>query len=948
MKFWSLLLLLSPMWASAAPSLLQQVDSSTDGLVIPYQMYQLDNGLTVLLNSDKSDPLVHVEMTYHVGSAREEPEQTGFAHFFEHMMFQGSKHVGDQEHFRLINEAGGTMNGTTNQDRTNYYETVPANHLEKVLWLEADRMGFLLEAVSQRKFEIQRDTVKNERAQRVDNQPYGLVGERMGELLYPRDHPYSWQPIGYVEDLDRVNVEHLKAFFTRWYGPNNATLVISGDFDPKQTLEWVEKYFGPIPRGPEVSSAKPQPAQLDADRYQTLVDSRIRMPMLYISYPTVWLGNKDEAALDVLANVLGGGKSSLLYQELVETGKAVSAGADHYCGELACTLSIWAYSNPSKDGSLVSLQAEIERIINELGERGINKADVEKAVTELRADLILGLDSTQGKARQLALGKVLKDDPLYAINAWRQLEQTTPEQVTAAYDQYLKNKPKATLSVVPTGKTEWQAAKPNYETPQRILPNADEQPNAEPQPNGEPPKTATLAQRQVKDDFDRSQMPAAGDPVTIKVPDLWQAKLGDNIQLQGIMNSEIPAVSIILAFPGGQQAESPDQVGVASLTADMMNQGTEKLTSGEFSEALERLGASVSVSHGFYTNLINITSMTETLPQTLALVEELLLHPGLREQDFEKVKAQTLESMAQSRHQPSWLAQQAFRQLMYGNTRMGQPDDGQAEQVAKITLAQVRDYYQHYYNPANGHVLVAGDLSAKQAVQDFAFLTQWQGKVPTLPKVEVQPQPATPGIYIVDVPGAVQSVLRVGRRALPQDATGPYFYANLMNFNLGGNFNSRINLNLREDKGFTYGANSYFTGNRDAGVFLVASDVRADVTAEAIKNILQEFETFQEKGPSAAELAYLRSSYSQQDALAYETLGDKAGFLLQLAMMQLSPDYLAKQQKIVAKVDQAELTELAKEWLDPKDMVIVVVGDKAKLEKSLASLHLPLHDFTLE
>ncbi|ART80043.1 M16 family metallopeptidase [Oceanisphaera avium] len=935
MKFWSLLLLLSSPLVVAAPTLVKEVTSSTDGLVIPYQMYQLDNGLTVLLNTDKSDPLVHVEMTYHVGSAREEPEQTGFAHFFEHMMFQGSKHVGDQEHFRLINEAGGTMNGTTNQDRTNYYETVPANHLEKVLWLEADRMGFLLEAVSQRKFEIQRDTVKNERAQRIDNQPYGLVSERMGELLYPRDHPYSWQPIGYVEDLDRVNVDHLKAFFNRWYGPNNATLVISGDFEPSQTLEWVEKYFGSIPKGPKVEDAKPAVAKLDKDRYQTLVDDRIRMPMLYMSYPTVWLGQEDEAALDVLANVLGGGKSSLLYQELVETGKAVSAGAGHYCGELACTLSIWAYSNPSKDGSLEPLETEIKRIVKEIEKRGINKDDVDKAVTELRANLILGLDSTQGKARQLALGQVLQGDPLYAINAWRQLEKTTPEQVSQVYKHYVQGQPKASLSVVPSEHTDWQAAPPNYETPQRVLPKTEQ------------PLTQTNA-RQVKDDFDRSQMPDSSEPVVITPPKLWHTTLGDNIQLQGITNDEIPAVSIILAFPGGQLAETPEQVGIASLTAELMNQGTTKLSSGEFSEALERLGASVNVSHGFYTNLINITTMTETLPQTLDLVEELLLTPGLREQDFEKVKTRMLESMAQSRHQPSWLAQQAFRQLMYGETRMGLPDNGQAEHVAKITLDQVRDYYHAYYNPANGHVLVAGDLSKEQAAKDFAFLKQWQGKAPHLEAVTVKPQPATPGIYIVDVPGSVQSVLRIGRRALPTDATGPYFYANLMNFNLGGNFNSRINLNLREDKGFTYGANSYFTGNRDAGVFLVASDVRADVTADAITNILQELEQFKEQGPTTKEVAYLRSSYSQQDALAYETLGDKAGFLLQLAMMKLSPDYLAKQQEIVAKVSQAELTELAKQWLDPKEMVIVVVGDKAKLEKSLQELHLPLHDFTIE
>ena len=935
MKYWSLLLLLCPLLAPAAPVLVQEVEQADDGLVIPYQMYRLDNGLTVLLNADKSDPLVHVEMTYHVGSAREEPGQTGFAHFFEHMMFQGSKHVGDQEHFRLVNEAGGTMNGTTNQDRTNYFETVPANHLEKMLWLEADRMGFLLEAVSQRKFEIQRDTVKNERGQRIDNQPYGLVGERMGELLYPREHPYSWQPIGYVEDLDRVNVDHLKAFFKRWYGPNNATLVISGDFDTEQTLDWVDKYFGPIPAGPTVTSAEPQPAKLEQSRYQTLVDSRIRMPMLYLSYPTVYLGQQDEAALDVLANVLGGGKSSLLYQQLVESGKAVSAGASHYCAELACTLSVWAYSNPSKDGSLAPLKQDIDRIVAEIAERGIKADDVDKAVTELRAELILGLDSTQGKSRQLALGQVLKDDPLYSINAWRQLAETTPEQVTAVYRRYLQDKPVAALSVVPTGKNDWQAADPNHEVAERVLPAAGQE-------------LATLPDRKIVDTFDRSQMPAAAEPVHIRVPPLWQDTLGDNIQLLGTVNDEIPAVSVILALPGGQRAESPADIGLATLTAAMMNQGSERLKAGAFSEALERLGASVSVRSGFYTNLIEITSMTETLPQTLALVEELLFHPGLREQDFEQVKSRLLESMAQNRHQPAWLAQQAFRQLMYGNTRMGLPDEGRAELIGAITLQQVRDYYQRYYNPANGHVLVAGDLAPEQAKTAFGFLTRWQGDVSPVPEVQVVPQPAAAGIYVVDVPGAVQSVLRIGRRALPLDATGPFFHANLMNFNLGGNFNSRINQNLREDKGFTYGAHSYFTGNRDAGVFVVATDVRGDATVPAIENILAEFSRFREQGPSQEELSYLRSSYSQQDALSYETLGNKAGFLLQLAMMQLSPDYLNEQQQIVADIDSKALTELAEQWLDPSDMVVVVVGDKEKLEKSLAQLHLPLHDFTIE
>ena len=272
-------------------TLVDEVKPSSDKVVIPYTKYQLENGLTVILSPDDSEPLVHVDVTYHVGSAREEIGKSGFAHFFEHMMFQGSENVGDQEHFKIITEAGGTLNGTTNRDRTNYFETVPSNQLEKMLWLESDRMGFLLDAVSQRKFEIQRDTVKNERAQTYENRPYGLMWERMGEALYPEGHPYSWQPIGYVEDLDRVDVNDLKAFFLRWYGPNNAVLTIGGDIDVEDTLEWVNKYFGPIPKGPEVEKAEKQPAVLTEDKYITLEDN-IRQPMVLAGWPTTYRGEE--------------------------------------------------------------------------------------------------------------------------------------------------------------------------------------------------------------------------------------------------------------------------------------------------------------------------------------------------------------------------------------------------------------------------------------------------------------------------------------------------------------------------------------------------------------------------------------------------------------------------------------------------------------------------------
>lgn len=914
----------------AAPTLVAEQTKEPGKLSIPYQMYRLDNGLTVILAPDKSDPLVHLDVTYHVGSSRESVGKSGFAHFFEHMMFQGSKHVGDQEHMRIINEAGGTMNGTTNRDRTNYYETVPANQLEKVLWLEADRMGFLLDAVSQKKFEIQRATVKNERAQRVDNQPYGLVGEKVGEALYPRTHPYSWQPIGYVEDLDRVDVSDLKQFFLRWYGPNNATLTLGGDFEPKQALAWIEQYFGAIPRGPEVAEPVAQLVTLPATRYLTLED-KVHLPLLYISYPTVALGDPREPALDMFADVLGGSASSMLYQALVKSGKAVDAGASHYCEELACSLAIYAYPNPAADGSLKSLKAEVDKVVAQFAQRGVQQDDLEKAINKYRASAIWGMGSVQGKVSQLAMGQVFMQDPNYVFKSLAAIGKVTPAEVKQAYEQFIADKPAVVLSVVPKGKRQWQAATPNFTPAARELPDYSQH-------------DSHLAARTVKDSFDRSKQPAAGPAVSVTVPATWKGKLDQGIEILGTRSDEIPAVSITIALPGGIRAEGKGELGLANLTAAMLEQGSERLNEAKLSDELQKLGSDISFSSAQYNNLITVSSLTDKLPQTLALVQELLFQPGFRDEDFARTKNQILQGMQQSRQQPTWMAGQAFRELIYGQqARLGQPNDGSLKDVETLTLADVKRFWQHYYNPANARIVVAGDVDQATIEQGLAFLTRWQGKAPELGSLKPTEPQAKPGIYLIDKPGAPQSVIRIGRRALPYDATGDYFAAGLMNFNLGGNFNSRINLNLREDKGYTYGASSGFSANRDAGVFAVGADVRADATVDAIRQVLKELEQYRKAGPSAKEMDYLRSAVTQQDALAYETLDQKAGFLLQMIMYQLGPDYVARQSEIIKGITPQALKAQAERWLDPAQMVIVVVGDRQALEKPLQELHLPVY-----
>jgi len=364
--------------------------SESSDIVIPYKKYEMENGLTVILHADDSDPLAHVDITYHVGSGREEVGKSGFAHFFEHMLFQGSENVADEQHFKIISEAGGTLNGSTSPDRTNYFETVPSNQLEKVLWLESDRMGYFLDAVTQEKFEVQRETVKNERGQSVDNRPYGRLPERVGEAMYPEGHAYSWSTIGYIEDLNRVDVNDLKKFFLRWYGPNNATLTIGGRFDEAQVLTWVDKYFAPIPRGAEVADPEKPEVTLDANRYISMQDT-VALPLLYMAYPTVSHYHEDEAPLDVLMFILGQGETSLLYKNMVKNGIAVQASAGHACQELSCTFTVFALPNPASGNTLADLEKIVRDSLDEFEERGVVEDDVERVKMTIVAGMIFGL-----------------------------------------------------------------------------------------------------------------------------------------------------------------------------------------------------------------------------------------------------------------------------------------------------------------------------------------------------------------------------------------------------------------------------------------------------------------------------------------------------------------------------------------------------------------------------
>ncbi|MUK94734.1 insulinase family protein [Aliivibrio fischeri] len=916
-------------------TLVEQVLPKEGSTVIPYQKYTLDNGLTVILSPDHSDPLVHVDVTYHVGSAREEIGKSGFAHFFEHMMFQGSENVGDQQHFKIITEAGGTLNGTTNRDRTNYFETVPANQLEKMLWLESDRMGFLIDAVSQKKFEIQRSTVKNERGQNYDNRPYGLIYEKMGEALFPQGHPYSWQTIGYVEDLDRVDVNDLKAFFLRWYGPNNAVITIGGDLDSKQTLEWVNKYFGSIPRGPEVENAPKQPVTLKENRYITLED-RIQQPMVMIGWPTTYRGEETEASLDMLATLLGDGKTSLLYQELVKTGKVVDAGAFHDCAELSCTMYVYAMTDSGKNNDLSTAYKEVMDVLEKFDKEGVSKADLEEVQGSAEAGAIFGLQSVSGKVSQLASNETFYGNPNQLEKQLAELKAVTPEKVSQAFDTYMANKYKVTLSVVPKGKTQLEVQKPNFVTPKRDLPEykkIDEN---------------SLDVRRAVDDFDRSIMPQPSKGVTAKAPDIYRANLSNGIEVLGTEAVETPTIQLQIAIPAGNRYVPKGKEGLASLTAAMMEEGTTTSSSEELQKKLDKLGSSVSFNSGSYTTTISVASLTKNIDQTLAIVNEMLFEPAFEQADFDRLQKQAVEGLVYEHQRPSWLASQATREILFKGTIFDRSPDGSLASVQALTLDDVKVFYKQTYTPIGTQIVSVGDINKSDLINKLAFLSDWKGATPEILAPQRLPTLNEQKIYLVNKPNAPQSVVRFVRQGMPFDATGELYQTQLANFNLGGNFNSRINQNLREDKGYTYGAGGYLMGNKEIGMSIFYAQVRADVTVESIKEFISEMDKFKKDGMTVDELNFMRLAVGQQDALKYETPGQKAHLLGKILTYSLDDDFIDEQNELIETLGRDKLNSLAAKWFDPAQYQIVVVGDEKELLPKLKSLGIPVEVMTVK
>lgn len=913
----------------------KSIKAQDGNLQIPYEEYKLDNGLTILLHQDASTPIVHVDVTYHVGSAREELHKSGFAHFFEHMMFQGSENVGDEMHFKIITEAGGTLNGTTNRDRTNYFQTVPANQLEKMLWLEADRMGFFLDAVTQEKFEVQRATVINERGQRYDNRPYGLVMEETARNLYPYGHPYSWLTIGYIEDLNRVELEDLKKFFLRWYGPNNATLSIGGDINLEETLAWVEQYFGSIPPGPEVvPMSLPQP-KLSENRYITMHDNYANIPMLRMVFPVDKMYGKDVPALDALAEILGSGVNSLLYKNLVKTGMAVDAGIYNYTTEHAG--EFWVTVLPFPGKTLAEMEALVLESFKEFEERGVTDEDLQRFKGGFESSMVFNLESVSRRVSNLASYQTFAKDASYMGKDLQGYLDLTKEEVMNAYHQYIKGQPAVILSVTTNGHEDNFVAAPNYVVDTSVDHSVHHD-------------FSNLEYIKGKDNFDRSIMPEAGAPVVVKVPEVWTQDLNHGVKVIGTYSDKIPVVNLQLSFPGGKLLDPIGKAGLSSLFATMMTEDTEHLSTEEISDQLDRLGSSIRVISLKDEIIVTVSSLKKNMDETLKILEERLLHPAFYQDDFERNQKRILESLANNKNEPSVVAGMAFNYLLYGaDNSFGTPSSGTEASVSAITLEDIKAYYLNNFSLQNARMVVVGQVQENELLPKLGFLNKMNTQSVTLPQWKGTTK-ATPKVYFVDIPGAAQTEFRIGLlNNLKYDALGEYYKSNIMNFPLGSAFNSRLNLYLREEKGWTYGARSTFAGDKYSGSYQFFAGIKREATAEALADILRIMKEYKAEGMTKEELIFTRNSMTLSEARQYEVGGQKAGFLRNILNYNLPHDYTTQQNNILSQLPLEKVNQLASQYIPHQnDLVILLVGDKETVFQSLLDQGFEVEEIRLE
>jgi zinc protease len=906
--------------ASASASAARE--SEPIDLHIGYTQVVLRNGLTVLVHRDPTLPLMSVNLWYRVGSRDERPGRTGFAHLFEHLMFEGSRNVPSGAFDTLLEDAGAHSNGSTSADRTNYWIQGPANALELALWLEADRMATLLDAVDQETLEVQRAVVKNERRQAYENRPYGLAWETILSLLYPEGHPYSWPVIGSMEDLAAASMEDVQGFFRQWYAPNNAILSVAGDVQPQAVIALAERLFGGIPRGPAIERRPPSPpVRLEAERRMVLEDD-VQLPRLYLAWHAPEAYSQGDATLQMAAWILAGGKSSRLHRLLVQ--------------ELQVAQEVWAFQEGLGDtgvfeivvtglpgAPLEPLEALVREALQTLVNQGVTERERRGALHRIETDFAERVERVGGfggKADLLNEYYMFQGDPGFLPRDMARFRRVTEDQVQASVRTFLHEAPGVVLHVVPRSQPLQPQSQPLAEPPSQEGGVATEGPDL-----SERPARALVTP------------PTPGPLPALTIPAPRRRELSNGIPVLFLERRGVPLITMQMVFPASPEA------GLGGLATAVMEEGTGTRSRTEIAETIEYLGATMAVTSGWDGVVASLTAVRPRMGDALEVFADVIRNPAFPDAELNRVRTERKNRILQAEDDPRSVASNRFIELLFGSDHpYGAPLLGTAAVLDQVQRADLIEYHARVFNPRNATLVVSGEVSPDSVMTwlEKAF-GDWSGG-----EDRAVPFPATPlerggdddvTIHLIHRPGAPQSELRVGRVG-PARQTEDFLALELLNSALGGSFTSRLNQNLREDKGFTYGVGSAFQMRREAGPFVVATAVHTPTTADAVREILNELRAVRGDAPlTPEELARARNFASIQLIERFETSADLADRFSELALLGLPDEEWRRIAGGLRQVPAAAITEVAGRWLSGP-LVVVVVGDRDEVEAPLRAL----------
>jgi zinc protease len=870
---------------------------------INYEKFTLNNGLTVVVHEDRKVPMVAVNIWYHVGSKNENVGKTGFAHLFEHLMFNGTENY-NNEYFEPFEKIGATdQNGTTSNDRTNYFQNVPTNALDLALWMESERMGHILGVIDQDKLDEQRGVVQNEKRQ-GENQPYGMAWNTIAKSAYPNGHPYSWSVIGSMDDLNAATMDDVNEWFKKYYGPNNAVLVLAGDINLETAKIKAEEYFGDIPSGPNLPKPKKWIAKRDESKRETIFDN---VPQTRIM--KVWnvpeSGSKESSALELAASTIAGSKNSPLYQNLVYSNSlATSVSAYYYGREIGGLFIISA--DISNNSSAEEVEKAIDSTLIKYLQTGPDKKALESSRTSTISSLINGLQRIGGfggKSDILATYQTFYGDPGY---------------YKTDYETYM-NMSKSDIRDIAR---EWLSSGDYVLTIK-------------------PEKKTSVSESKV----DRSKgIPYPTEKINFSFPEIKVANLDNGSKVYVLERNDLPLVQMQIMFDGGYAIENSDERGFVNFTMSMMDEGTKKYDALEFNEILNSLGSGIGFGSSLDTTYGSLSSLKVNLDKTLDLFKESLLNPVFNQSEIERVKKQWLARIEQARNNPSAMASMSLRPLIYGlDHPYGNPSSmGNNESISNLKRDNLVSMHKKIINPNNASIIVVGDISLLDAVdllnKKFANWNSEETRISTnLAKVEKQ---IAPRIFLINKPEAIQSYITAGQ-LLPPTNSDDDIVIDYANYAIAGSFTSRLNMNLREDKSWSYGARAGISYSKGQRLMVVRAPVQTDKTAESIQEILQEYNTYLSSKPiEDSELDKIKRARTLRLPGQYETLGALMSGIEDIVSNERDFNYLNtlsdKRNAILLK----DVRVAAEKYIDPNSWTWVIVGDLSKIEEDIRNLNI--------